>query len=387
MTSKSNNIVNIPKFKIGVFCIDKSYFLYHLLAIGFELSRKELIELYFFCTPVNIPLVKKLAISYGTPNIKIVEFRGEPLTFSFYKWSEMIPRPFFRPYILNLNRNHISNMDALIVPLYDYLILKKHFIDKLLIYTTHGMPSRVYAFDNRITKFDLFFLSGLLEHKERNKRGQLTNSNHKVIGFSKYDLLKDVSSTNLFQNKNITILYNPHWERKLSSFPKFGFRILDFFSKNSCYNLIFSPHTKLVNRNFILRHKLNKYRKYDNIIIDLNSERNNDMTYTKYANLYLGDGSSQVLEYLFVESRPCLFLDAHNLKDDKIHRPFTWNLGEIIDEITDFERTIKQTFKSHKLKYKSIQLENRDDLFYMGSISASAIAAESIESLLSQTNR
>lgn len=374
--------VKNQKSKVGVFCIDKSYFLYHILGIGLELTRYESIETYFFCTPSNVPIVQKIAINYGIPNISIIKFRGEPLKFNFNKFCELIPRPLFRPYLIKFNDIHIKKMDAFIVPLYDYLILKKYYPKKSMIYTTHGMPSREYAFDNRITQFDLFFLSSLRDLTERRKRNQITNTNHKVIGFSKHDLLKYNSARPVFNNKNKTILYNPHWEKNMSSFKKFGFQILNFFSNNPEYNLIFSPHCKLVSRNLYLRYQLKKYHKFSNIIVDLHSEKNNDMTYTKQADLYMGDVSSQVLEYLFLGTKPCLFLDAHNLMSDNIQRPITWDLGDVINKLDNLKESINKAFENYNKEYKPIQIKKRNNIFYRSNKRPSKLASEAILDLL-----
>ena len=48
------------------------------------------------------------------------------------------------------------------------------------------------------------------------------------------------------------------------------------------------------------------------VIVDLDSHRLNDMTYTNAADIYLGDVSSQVYEFS-TQPRPCVFINAHGV--------------------------------------------------------------------------
>src|SRR3546814_13919965 len=61
----------------------------------------------------------------------------------------------------------------------------------------------------------------------------------------------------------------------------------------------------------------------------LGSERSIDMSYTGSADLYLGDVSSQVAEYLY-RPRPCVFLNAQGVdwQEDPNYR--FWSLGPVI---------------------------------------------------------
>jgi len=48
----------------------------------------------------------------------------------------------------------------------------------------------------------------------------------------------------LFYNDRPTILYNPHFEPKLSSWPFVGMEVRDFFARSTRYNLIFAQHPR-----------------------------------------------------------------------------------------------------------------------------------------------
>ena len=63
------------------------------------------------------------------------------------------------------------------------------------------------------------------------------------------------------------------------------------------------------------------------VIIDLGSERSLDMTYSRAADIYAGDVSSQVYEFLD-RPKPCVFLNAHGIEwRDNPNFP-NWDLGD-----------------------------------------------------------
>ncbi len=101
-----------------------------------------------------------------------------------------------------------------------------------------------------------------------------------------------------------------------------GRAVMEQFVVSSRYNLIFAPHIMLFHRPFVVtidRLRIDRPGKIDprwlaapNIHIDTCSPALTDMTYTRAADVYLGDVSSQVYEFLS-ESRPCVFLNAHDV--------------------------------------------------------------------------
>ena len=382
MNSKTTLHLSEKTYKIGVFCIDKPYFIYHLLGIGLELSRINQIELYIFSSHQNRSLIEKLSIEYGVPKANIVEFRRDILNRLAPSLTDIIPKPLYRPFLVNQNKDLLSNIDAFIVPLYDYLSLKKTFSKQLYIFSDHGISNRAYSFDNRIKEFDLFFITGSKEKEERRKLRQLTKTNHVLTGFLKGDMIFENKTLNLFNNKNKTILYNPHWEKTFTSFHKFGFQLLEFFAGHKEYNLIFAPHNRLVFRDMFLRRRLNRFQKHKNILIDFNSENNYNMTYTTGADVYIGDVSSQVLEFIFIKPRPCLFLDAHNLQTDQINRPTSWNLGKILCDLKLLNEELVDCLNNFEMKFKPLQEKASSEIFYRGDKRPSVIAAEAIVKLL-----
>lgn len=61
------------------------------------------------------------------------------------------------------------------------------------------------------------------------------------------------------------------------------------------------------------------------------------------ADLYLGDVSSQVAEFL-IRPRPCIFLNAHHAawQNNKDYR--FWTLGQVIDNPADLKKALPVAF-------------------------------------------
>ena len=70
------------------------------------------------------------------------------------------------------------------------------------------------------------------------------------------------------------------------------------------------------------------------------------MTYTSGADLYLGDVSSQVYEFLRAP-RPCLFLNSHGVDwhDDPSY--LHWHAGPVLDSPADLLDTIDAAVAAH----------------------------------------
>ena len=124
--------------------------------------------------------------------------------------------------------------------------------------------------------------------------------------------------------------------------------MLEFFSSHREYNLIFAPHVVLFKRR--RRHRASlpkKYYKVPNIYIDLVSNASADMTYMRAADIYLGDVSSQVYEFL-LEPRPCIFLNGHGVQWQDNPYYLHWRLGQVVNSIkTELGPALKQAFATH----------------------------------------
>ena len=71
------------------------------------------------------------------------------------------------------------------------------------------------------------------------------------------------------------------------------------------------------------------------------------------ADLYLGDVSSQVAEFM-IRPRPCVFLNAHNAHWENDSNYSFWQLGEVLDNPDRLADTLDNAFLIHP-QFKSRQ--------------------------------
>jgi len=187
----------------------------------------------------------------------------------------------------------------------------------------HGSGDRNVAYHPAKRDFDLMLVSGQKLVDEMEAHGVMPPSRCRIIGYPKFDILKGRKPERFFANDNPVFLYNPHFDPVLSSWYDHGPAIIDWFAKNPQYNLIFAPHVMLFYKSLHISPEYRKGRRRPdlkpewhrrpNILIDTNSERLFDMSYTLAADVYIGDMSSQVYEFL-LRPRAVFFIDVHSGK-------------------------------------------------------------------------
>jgi len=372
--------------KIGFIFISKTYCVYHSLSIAIALSKNESNDVHLLCTKENEELATQLLQKFKADKIRIKVLRP----FWYFTIPHYLEIKFqLRPSLFYKYAKHFNTFDALVCTIYQDLELKTILGKKnkpKYVFTNHGIPNRAYSFDDKVLDFDLFFMLGDKEVQIRKSLKHLDAVNAQLTGFIKNDIVKDLKSPKFFKNDKPVVLYNPHWEKTFSSYYKFGERILDFFAQQQQYNFIFAPHALLLERNWAIKNKLKKYSSNSNMLIDLGSELSNDMSYTKSADIYLGDISSQVFEFLFTKKRPCIFFDAFNLNKDVKNKPLSWELGFVYQDVKNLAGKITDAIETHKSTYLGIQTNMLESMFHYGSSSPSEIAASAIENLLDKEN-
>lgn len=251
---------------------------------------------------------------------------------------------------LFLNRDYFSRFQAIVVPERTSLYLKRMGIRKpRLIWTRHGAGDRAIGFARDVKAFDFVLISGRKVEERLLSQGAIQPGRYYRGAYAKFDIVRRMGRkhTRLFDNERPTVLYNPHFSAKLSSWPALGEQILCYFANQDRYNLIFAPHYRLFDKHQVEGEALiERFAKHKNILIDPGSPRSIDMTYTMAADLYLGDVSSQVAEFL-VKPRPCLFLNAHNVDWRTDRNYLSWHLGEVLTDLRDFRHALDRAFTKH----------------------------------------
>jgi len=296
--------------------------------------------------------------------------------------------PFRRIAVLRENLTTFAQLDALVVPETTSTLLKTRFGLKSLklIYLPHGAGDGAAGFQPATRHFDLVLLSG---EKVRNRMlslGLITERGHAIVGYPKFDAVDLTARPRFFDNDKPTVLYNPHFNPLLSSWYTHGEQILDWFAAKDALNLIFAPHVMLFKRRLhtSLIYRTSRFRPnvptrflgHPRILVDTGSARSIDMSYVQAADLYLGDVSSQIYEWI-QRPRPAIFFNTH-LPDwrssaDHAH----WALGEVIETVDQMPAAIARALAAPK-SYESVQQAADEATFSRSEQPAAARAANAI---------
>jgi hypothetical protein len=263
------------------------------------------------------------------------------------------------------NLDFFRSLDVLVVAEKTSLLLKTRYgLDKLkIVHTRHGAGDRAIGFDPASRKFDHVLASGRKIADRLITEAGVDPTAISVVGYPKFDIVPPPKRLPFQANGKPTVLYNPHGSPHLSSWYSEGRAVLEYFRDNPDYTLIFAPHVMLFARPMTVT--IDKFRiaapgriapsihAAPNIHIDLGSPACTDMTYTSAADIYLGDVSSQVYEFLR-EPRPCIFLDPH--RRDHAHDPnfAHWRTGPVINSAAQLGAALGRARETHP-EYAPVQ--------------------------------
>ncbi|WP_203234630.1 hypothetical protein, partial [Sphingomonas solaris] len=234
---------------------------------------------------------------------------------------------------------HLAGFDAIALPERTSILLRRLGVTgPRYIHLDHGAGDRAVGFDPRIKLFDFVLLPG---HKTRGRmlrEGYLRPGAHAVVGYPKYDavdLMRD-PAWSPFADARPVVLYNPHFS-SLGSWHRMGRAVLEAFAAQDRYNLVFAPHVRLFDdpaRRAAAEADLAVFAGHPRIHLDLGSDRSVDMSYPMLADVYLGDVSSQVYEFLRTP-RPCVFLDGQARAWEADENYAHWRFGPVLDGVPD----------------------------------------------------
>lgn len=245
----------------------------------------------------------------------------------------------------------LRQFDAIVVPERTTTTIR-HFLPRKtrLIFTPHGAGDRAIMLDPRDRHFDFVLVAGEKSEQRLLDAGTIRPGRYAVNGYVKLDLMRRLQATRepLFANDRPTILYAPHFKRDLSSWDRFGRDVIDWFAAQNRYNLVVAPHVRLfAEASDAERDAVTALAIPGKILIDLASDRLFDMSYTSGADIYLGDVSSQVYEFLGTP-RPCLFLNAHGVDWQGDPDYLFWTLGDVVDDLADLPGALERAPSSHR---------------------------------------
>ena len=292
------------------------------------------------------------------------------------------------------NLDYFRSLDALVVTERTSLVLKNRYgLKKLkMILIDHGAGDRAIGFSASTAAFDYILAAGAKIKDRLIAEAGVDSNKIRITGYPKFDAIGPARARLPFQsNGKPTILYNPHLSPHLSSWFKHGRDVLDWFFAHPEYNLMFVPHIMLFQRPAVftidkLRMALpgslgKKYFDAPNIHIDLGSAASADMTYTNAAEIYLGDVSSQIYEFLRFP-RPAIFINSHNFnyKDDPSYAH--WQAGDVIQSADELGAALSCAVDRHKATYKAAQTALFDYTFNLTDEPSSRRAARAIDEII-----
>jgi hypothetical protein len=271
---------------------------------------------------------------------------------------------------------------AIIVPERTSAKLRAMGWRKPLIHFRHGAGDRAPASEARLRAFDLIVVPGEKDIERAASRG-IDRRRLRAAGYVKLDYLQDRAASRepLFANGAPTVLYNPHFDAATSSIGM-AREVIARFRAQERYNLVFAPHVRAV-EDFSIgeRRALESLAVPGRIIIDLGSPSLFDMRYVLAADVYLGDMSSQLYEFL-VRPRPVAFINAHGVDWREDPRYAGWRLGEVAGGSGELLAAVDRAVAEHRQK---ISLQQQAVAFAFGEYhGATARAAQIVLDFLAQ---
>jgi hypothetical protein len=373
--------------RVAFLFIGGSHHLLHTLPVAVALARRGTVE---------VAALVDTEATAGAIAALIHQLGGAPISIQvlpapgWLTWLGRVKRKWsmMKAVRLYANARLIGRFDAVVTPERTSTILKRLPGRKpLMIHIPHGAGDRAIGFEPRIRLFDLVIVAGEKDRRRMIAAGVASPDTCVTSGYVKLGAVEELLSSRdsrLFDNDRPIVLYNPHFDRSLSSWYRHGREIIAAFAAQDRYNLIVAPHVRLFqDASPAERAEIEALAVPGRILIDLGSSHCNDMTYTLSADVYLGDVSSQVYEFIS-RPRPCLFLDANNhaWKDDPNYA--CWAFGPVITSARNVVDEVDRAIADQPTKEPLQRAAAREA---MGEPTrAAGVAADAIMAALTKAN-
>ncbi|SMF62604.1 hypothetical protein [Allosphingosinicella indica] len=301
--------------------------------------------------------------------------------------------PFTRLTALRDNLDLFATLDALVSTERTCLLVKRRLNARSpkIVYVPHGAGDRNVAYHPEKAGFDLFLVSGRKYVDAATRAGLLGPDNWRIIGYPKFDaVLEGRPRPRLFDNGRPAFLYNPHFDPELSSWYDFGPDLIRWFAAHpDVGNLVVAPHVMLFRKKLHYSLELKRLRirppipaeaSAPNILVDTGSPRLFDMHYTLGADVYIGDVSSQVYEFLAIP-RACYFLDSHDGRARGGENYRFWSLGRVAGSVAELGAMLSG-WREDADRFEGVQREQFGFSIDLGDCPASIRGAEAIADYL-----
>ena len=167
-----------------------------------------------------------------------------------------------------------------------------------------------------------------------------------VTGYIKAAFHHRTPASQLFPARKPIVLYTPHWQAHRSSWWAWGPEVVRRLAADTRINLIFAPHQRLAERAPDVREVAESVADLPNVHCDLDSFAMVDGSYSAAADIYLGDTSSQLCEFV-ARPRPCVLLnhDARPWRDDPAYE--MWHCGDVVESLDGLGDAIMEAPARH----------------------------------------
>ena len=197
--------------------------------------------------------------------------------------------------------------------------------------TSHGAGSMSARDDRRRRAATLTLVPSEMERDSYIARG-LDPARIVATGYVKASFAHRTPARALFTQQRETIVYAPHWQRQRSSWWAWGRQVVAMLCAQDRWNVILAPHQRLLEKDGEVRGILQQAARLPHVHADWSSFAMVDGSYMAAADLYLGDTSSQVMEFM-AKPRPCVFLNNNGLDWRATDDHGFWACGEVVDDL------------------------------------------------------
>jgi hypothetical protein len=335
--------------EVAFLFIAEAYQCYHGAAIALRLAAQPGVRVVAYVNDPETPAhLARIAQAYDAPPLDI---RRLPRSWPTRLLQAVRVLGMMKTLVMWENRRTLDAADAIVTVEDTVAFARRVGIRRpKLIYAPHGAGDREVGFTRRLKAFDYVLLSGKKSVQRMLQAGLVQPDGYAFIGSVKLETTDRLRgpSLKLFANNRQTVLYNPHKAPGLSSWRRFIEPVLEQFSDQHTFNLIVAPHVKLFRRRSRRLRDRWEARSTDTILIDTGSLRSVDTTYTQAADIYLGDVSSQVYEFL-TTPRPCVFLDTRGVPWQNDPNFAHWQFGDVVTDPAQLMAAIEAAPARHAL--------------------------------------
>ena len=248
--------------------------------------------------------------------------------------------------------------------------------------TSHGVGSMSARDDRRRMAASYTLVPSEQERATYLSRG-MAPDRIEATGYVKAAFRQRTPARTLFGDDRPVLLYTPHWQAHRSSWPAWGQQVVGQLAEQRDWNVILAPHQRLIERAPEVREVLASVAHLPHVHADLDSFATVDGSYTAAADLYLGDTSSQLIEFL-ARPRPAIFLNAHARAwaDDPGYA--MWRAGEVVGDLAELLPAIRRA-PAHHPRFAAIQHDIATAALGDASGAGAQRAAEAVLRVLANT--